>query len=311
MPCACFGAELVEVPAVPYTNPNNYVKYSGRLASARCNDDRRPARSGPTSSTTSPTAAATTRPPAPRSGPQTGGKVDGFICAVGSGGTLAGVADGLKERKPDVVIGIADPHGAALYSWYTTASCGRGHLDHRGHRPGPHHRQSRRRDRSTTPTASRIAKRWRSCSICSSMKGCARRLLRHQCRRRHPARQGARPGPHHRDHALRSRAPATSPACSIPTSCARRTCPCRLGWSAGAATCRSSSKRSRAEMTELLFRDDPYLRDCEARVVAVNARGGVILDRTVFYADGRRPARRHRHPGGPRHRRPAGRHHRL
>jgi cysteine synthase A len=50
---------------------------------------------------------------------QTGGKVDGFICAVGSGGTLAGVAQALRAKKPDVQIGLADPHGAALYSWYT------------------------------------------------------------------------------------------------------------------------------------------------------------------------------------------------
>jgi len=57
--------------------------------------------------------------PARRSGPQTGGKVDGFISAVGSGGTLAGVADALRAKKPDVAIGLADPHGAALFSWYT------------------------------------------------------------------------------------------------------------------------------------------------------------------------------------------------
>ena len=76
-----------------------------------------PAPSGPTNSTTSPTAAAIT---ASEIWAETAGEVGGFICAVGSGGTLGGVSDGLKERNPNVVIGIADPHGAALYSWYTT-----------------------------------------------------------------------------------------------------------------------------------------------------------------------------------------------
>ncbi len=76
---------------------------------------------------------------------QTDGKVDGFICAVGSGGTLAGVAAGAaRARTPDVKIGLADPHGAALYSYYTDGELkSEGTLDHRGHRPGPHHRQPR------------------------------------------------------------------------------------------------------------------------------------------------------------------------
>jgi cysteine synthase len=114
-----FGAELVEVPPVPYRNPNNYVKYSARLAeelNARLPEgaiwanqfdnvaNRRAHRET--------TAEEIWR--------QTDGKVDAFICAVGSGGTLGGVSDGLKAKNGDIVIGLADPPGAALYSYYTT-----------------------------------------------------------------------------------------------------------------------------------------------------------------------------------------------
>ncbi len=112
-----FGADLREVPAVPYANPNNYVKVSGRLAEAIAK--------------TEPAGAiwanqfdnvANRRAHVETTGPeiweQTGGKVDAFICAVGTGGTLAGVGMHLKERKRDIVIGIADPMGAALYNWY-------------------------------------------------------------------------------------------------------------------------------------------------------------------------------------------------
>ncbi|MBP7648293.1 MAG: cysteine synthase A [Phenylobacterium sp.] len=111
------GATLVEVDAVPYSNPDNYVRYSGRLAEELAK--------------TEPNGAiwanqfdnvANRQAHIDGTGPeiweQTGGKVDGFICAVGSGGTLAGVAAALRARNPNVKIGLADPHGAALYSWY-------------------------------------------------------------------------------------------------------------------------------------------------------------------------------------------------
>jgi cysteine synthase A len=112
------GAELVEVPAVPYANPNNYVKVSGRIA-------ERLARTEPNGAiwanqfdnvANRNAHVATT---GPEIWEQTGGRVDGFICAVGTGGTLAGVAMALRERSPGVVIGLADPMGAALYSYYT------------------------------------------------------------------------------------------------------------------------------------------------------------------------------------------------
>ena len=113
------GAELVEVPAVPYKNPNNYVKVSGRLAEQLARTEPNGAIWANQFDNVANRDAhvATT---APEIWHQTDGKVDGFICAVGSGGTLAGVSLGLKEKNPDVKIGIADPEGAALFSYYTT-----------------------------------------------------------------------------------------------------------------------------------------------------------------------------------------------
>ncbi|MER8628599.1 cysteine synthase A [Mesorhizobium opportunistum] len=113
------GAELIEVPAVPYKNPNNYVKLSGRLAEQMARTEPNGAiwanqfdnvanRDGHIRTTAQEIWA------------QTGGKVDGFVSAVGSGGTLAGVASGLKAKNKDVKIALADPLGAALYSFYTS-----------------------------------------------------------------------------------------------------------------------------------------------------------------------------------------------
>ncbi|MCR5875722.1 cysteine synthase A [Phenylobacterium sp. J426] len=112
-----YGADLVEVDAVPYANENNYVKYSGRLAAEL--NEREPA--GAVWANQFDNVAnreAHVHGTGPEIWRQTGGKVDGFICAVGSGGTLAGVAEALRAHKPDVVVGLADPHGAALYSYY-------------------------------------------------------------------------------------------------------------------------------------------------------------------------------------------------
>ena len=111
------GAQLIEVPAVPYRNPNNYVKVSGRLAEQIAAED--------------PNGAVwanqfdnvvNRRAHFESTGPEiwddTGGKVDGFICSVGTGGTLAGAGIYLKERKRGVTIGLADPGGSALYHHY-------------------------------------------------------------------------------------------------------------------------------------------------------------------------------------------------
>jgi cysteine synthase A len=111
------GAELIEVPAVPYRDPNNYVRYSGRLAEAL--------------NETLPNGAIWAnqfdnvanrdghyRTTGPEIWDQTDGKVDGFTCSVGSGGTLAGVARALKERNPNVKIALSDPMGSVLYNWH-------------------------------------------------------------------------------------------------------------------------------------------------------------------------------------------------
>ncbi|POR47997.1 cysteine synthase A [Bosea psychrotolerans] len=113
------GATLLEVPAVGYVNPNNYVKVSGRLAEELAKTEPNGAiwanqfdnvanRQGHIETT------------GPEIWAQTEGKVDGFICAVGSGGTLAGVGIALKGFNPKITIGLADPFGAALHSFYTT-----------------------------------------------------------------------------------------------------------------------------------------------------------------------------------------------
>jgi cysteine synthase A len=111
------GAEVIEVPAVPYKDPGNYVHVSRRLAEERAQREPHGAiwanqfdnvanRRGHYETT------------GPEIWAQTGGRVDAFICAVGTGGTLAGVAQFLKQRRPEIVIGLADPMGAALYSYY-------------------------------------------------------------------------------------------------------------------------------------------------------------------------------------------------
>ena len=113
------GAALVEVPAVPYRDPNNYVRYSERLANVLAgslpggavwaNQFDNVANRQAHIETTGPEIWA-----------QTGGRIDGFVSAVGTGGTLAGTAIALRERKPEVRIALADPEGAALHAYYTT-----------------------------------------------------------------------------------------------------------------------------------------------------------------------------------------------
>ena len=111
------GADLRPVPAVPYKDPNNYVKLSGRLAEEL-------ARSEPNGAIWAnqfdnvANRMGHYRTTGPEIWEQTGGKVDAFTCAIGTGGTLAGVGLFLKERRPAVRIVAADPMGAALYNWY-------------------------------------------------------------------------------------------------------------------------------------------------------------------------------------------------
>jgi cysteine synthase A len=114
-----YGAELIEVPAKPYRDPNNYIKLSGRLAEKLS----RELPNGAIWANQFDNVAnrqAHIEGTGPEIFAQTEGKVDGFICSVGSGGTLAGVATALKERNSNIKIGLADPEGAALYSYYTS-----------------------------------------------------------------------------------------------------------------------------------------------------------------------------------------------
>ena len=111
------GAELVQVPAAPYSNPNNYVRYSGRLAEKLAQTEPNGAIWANQFDNVA-NRQAHLETTGPEIWDQTGGKVDGFVCAVGSGGTLAGIAMALQRKG--VKIGLADPDGAALYSFYTT-----------------------------------------------------------------------------------------------------------------------------------------------------------------------------------------------
>ena len=137
------GAEVVEVPAVPYRDANNYVKYSARLAEALAatepggavwaNQFDNIANRDIHTATTAEEIWADTE-----------GKVDGFVSAVGSGGTLGGVSRGLKAKREGIAIALADPPGSGLYSYFTTGEFKAGGiLGHRRHRPEPHHQEPR------------------------------------------------------------------------------------------------------------------------------------------------------------------------
>ena len=112
------GADLRLVPAVPYSNPDNYVRYSGRLAEELAKTEPNGVVwANQFDNTANREGHRTTT--GPEIWEQTDGKVDAFTCAVGSGGTLAGIAMALKERNPNIRITLADPMGAALFSYYT------------------------------------------------------------------------------------------------------------------------------------------------------------------------------------------------
>jgi cysteine synthase A len=112
------GAELVEVPAVPYGNPNNYQHIGRRIA-----DELRAAEPNGVLFADQWNNLDNRKAHMVSTGPeiwhQTDGKLDGFICAIGTGGTLAGVSAYLQQQKPSVTIGVADPHGAAMYDYFT------------------------------------------------------------------------------------------------------------------------------------------------------------------------------------------------
>jgi cysteine synthase A len=111
------GAELLEVPALPYSNPNNYQHVGRRLADQlRKSEPNGVLFADQWNNLDNPKAHYEST--GPEIWQQTGGKVDGFICSVGSGGTLVGTGVFLKEKNRDIVIGCADPHGAAMYEWF-------------------------------------------------------------------------------------------------------------------------------------------------------------------------------------------------
>ena len=111
------GADLREVPAVPYRDPNNYVRVSGRLAEElAATHDQGAIWANQFDNVANRQIHIETT--APEIWSQTDGKVDAFVSAVGTGGTLAGTAMGLRERNPDIKVALADPQGAALYEWY-------------------------------------------------------------------------------------------------------------------------------------------------------------------------------------------------
>jgi cysteine synthase A len=112
-----FGAELVEVDAVPYSNPENYVRVSGRLAEERARTEPNGAIWANQFDNTA-NRQAHYETTGPEIWSQTHGEIDGFVSAIGSGGTLAGVAMCLREKNPDIAIALADPFGASLYNWY-------------------------------------------------------------------------------------------------------------------------------------------------------------------------------------------------
>lgn len=113
------GAELIEVPAKPYKDPDNYVHVSERLAKELAETEPKGVLWANQWDNTA-NREGHIRTTGPEIWEQTGGKIDGFICAVGTGGTLAGVSMALKERNKDIQIGLADPTGAALFSYFTT-----------------------------------------------------------------------------------------------------------------------------------------------------------------------------------------------
>ena len=200
------GAELVEVPALPYSNPNNYQHVGRRLAEQLKksekngvifadqwnNLDNRKAHYVSTG---------------PEIWEETGGKIDGFICAIGTGGTIAGVSSYLREKKK----GHRHRRRRSARRRHVQSvrprrgESERRRLDHRGHRARPRDADHRRREGRQGLSHSRRGSRADHFRSARARRSLPRRLVRHQCRRRHSAGEGSRPRPHHRDGARRLR----------------------------------------------------------------------------------------------------------
>ena len=238
--CACSAPSWSRCRPSPTPTPTT-TSTSAAGSPTSCASASPTACCSPTSGTTSTTARRTTSPRARRSGSRPGGKVDGFICSIGTGGTVAGVSAFLREKKQDIVIGVADPRGAAMYHLFKDgeAKAHRGRLDHRGHRARPRHPDHRRTqggqglpDRGQRGRAPHL----RSPGARGPLP---RRLVGHQRGGRDPAGEGARARPHHRHGAgrLRHALPVQAvqpgvPALQEPAGAgrgwsARRISPCR------------------------------------------------------------------------------------
>ncbi len=218
---------------------------------------------------------------APEIWAQTDGKVDGFVAAVGSGGTLGGVSLALKQRNKNVKIALADPMGAALFSYYKT-----GELKSEGSSITEvigQGRITKNLEGIVVDDAFRFPTTRHSPlpSISSNTKDCAWGINRRERGGRDPSRQDPGPRPHHRDHPLRlwhalclEDLQPRVPALEEPAGAAL----------AGSGVDCPEGVRRGAEVTTLLFREDAYARSCTAKVTGINERGGIILDQTVFYA---------------------------
>ena len=288
------GAELVEVPALPYKNPNNYVHYSQRLAEALAKTEPNGAIwANQWDNTANRRAHIETT--AEEIWADTDGKVDGFVSAVGSGGTLGGVSDGLKAKRKDIQIALADVPGAALYSYYTTGvlkaegssiteGIGQGRIT-KNIEGAVVDRAYLIPDAESVPICFQLLQEEGLCMGGSTGVNVAGAIR--LAKELGPATPSS--------PCCATTARATSPSCSTRSSCARRTCRCRSGSPTRRPPLPQDVRRSRTRpdaMTEQLYRADAYLRDCEARVL------------------GRQRARRHRarpHRVLCRGRRPAGR----
>ena len=112
------GAELILVPAVPYKNPNNYVKYSKKISEDLSKKEKKKTVFWANQFDNTSNLDAHFNTTGPEIWEQTCGKVDGFVCAIGSGGTIAGVGKFLKKKNSKIQIGLSDPHGSALYNYF-------------------------------------------------------------------------------------------------------------------------------------------------------------------------------------------------
>ena len=163
------GAELMPVPAKPYRDPGNYVRVSERVASDYA--QREPNGAWWANQWDNPANwQGHYKSTGPEIWDQTEGRVDGFICAIGTGGTLAGVSTFLREANPDMKIGLADPEGAAMYSYFSSGElASEGIIHYRGNRPGTDHRKRCRSEgRSAVPYTGR---RGPSCHVRLAERG--------------------------------------------------------------------------------------------------------------------------------------------